>query len=172
LNKERLKEEILESLVFEVAGSELDRLRMQIDAALDIPYEKTDEDCYSVCLGNSYHVMAFEVEWEQILYLLHNVVPQRLWKNRRPDELSGVVELIHKEYCSRYGGTNHDKPVPELDIACVVLMKIAEMEKGEIPRRTPNRRLTIFHLGYRTLAEEDKALFLSVWRHPQGLLHA
>ena len=171
MNKELLKEEILDSLIFEVAGSELDRLRMQIDAALDIPYEKTHEDCYAVCLGNSHHVMSFEIEWELTLHLLNNV-PQRLWKNRKPDELSGVVELIHKEYYSRHTDTIPGELAPELGMACVVLMKIAEREKGVIPKRTPNRRLTIFHLGYRTLAEEDKALFISVWRHPQGLLNA
>lgn len=167
MTEEEAIEKLVQNLYLVVGGAEIDRLRIQIKAAMDVPFGEIGPEEFVVCAGDENHHIVFTSSWEEAEALLLDPKVKFLLNGRSSVELSGVAVLAHRRY---YIMESDPQEAPELDMLCAILMALVKLERpGTV--RDPARRLLLMNLGYRQIDGKEKVLFTSLWKKNTGLSH-
>jgi hypothetical protein len=161
-------ERLLEPLYLAVPGSEIDRLRKQIELPMSIPYEEIPEDTFVISIGDEVHSLVFAASWDETEKLLTDGRVGALLDGRSSREVSTMVTTTHQRYYEQ--DYEHPAEAAELDMLCALMLRLALLEKPETKRES-SRRLILMNLHYRRIDGSYKIMFTSLWKKRPGLSH-
>jgi hypothetical protein len=164
-SREDITEKLLQNLYLNVPGTEIDRLRKQIEDTMRVPYEDIDVGHFVISVGDQNHFLCFAASWQQTEELLREPTVKRLLGSRTANELSSMAVATHKKY---YESGESSWEASEPDMLCGILLQLAKTEKPDTVWESP-RRLMIVNLSYRKIDGSVGILFSSLWKKPPGL---